>query len=134
MQPTIKVDATVISDDSAYSSGKSVERFDLVVHTRLVNENDRKLGINENTNFIFRIIGLGGEKVELKNGAVFVNDARLNEPFEKYDSDDNFGPIIVPENEFFLLGDNRPESNDSRFWKPSTIKRENIISKVIKIF
>ena len=134
MQPTIKIDANVITNEMAYSSGNSIERFDIVVHKAPIDESYRKLGIDENTKFIFRIIGLSGEKVEIKNGKVFINDNLLDEPFEKIPSNDNFKLVTVPENEFFLLGDNRPESNDSRYWKTVTIKRENIIGKVVKIF
>ncbi|MGI8668255.1 MAG: signal peptidase I [Aridibacter sp.] len=134
MQPTIKVDANVITDETAYSSRQPIKRFDIVIHKAPIDENMQKLGIDENTKFIFRVIGLSGEKVEIKNGDVFIDDKLLKESFEKIKSGDNFGPIIVPENEFFLLGDNRPESNDGRYWKPSTIKRENILGKVVKIF
>lgn len=134
MQPTIKINADVITDEAAYTSGKPINRFDIVIHKAPITEESKKLGIDENTRFIFRVIGLGGEKVELKKGKVFINDKLLDEPFEKYPSEDNFGPIIIPENEFFLLGDNRSESFDSRFWKPSTIKRENIFGKAIEIF
>ena len=134
MQPTIKIDANVITDETAYSSGQPINRFDIVIHKAPIDENSRKMGVDENTRFIFRVIGLSGEKVELKSGKVFINDKLLEEPFEKYSSNDNFGPIFVPENEYFLLGDNRSESYDSRFWKPSTIKRENILGKAIKIF
>ena len=134
MQPTIKIDANVITNETAYSSGKPIERFDIVVHKAPIDESYRKLGIDENTKFIFRVIGLSGEKVEIKNGKVFINDNLLDEPFGKIPSNDNFKLVIVPENEFFLLGDNRPESNDSRYWKTATIKRENIIGKVVKIF
>ncbi len=134
MQPTIPINANVITDETTYSSDKAINRFDIVVHKAPLDENYKKLGIDENTKFIFRIVGLGSEKVEIKRGKVFVNDKLLEETFEKYPSSDNFGPVIVPKNEFFLLGDNRPESNDSRYWKPSTIKRENILGKVVKIF
>ena len=134
MQPTIKINADVITDEAAYTSGKPINRFDIVIHKAPITEESKKLGIDENTRFIFRVIGLGGEKVELKKGKVFINDKLLDEPFEKYPSDDNFGPIIIPENEFFLLGDNRSNSFDSRFWKPSTIKRENILGKAVEIF
>ena len=134
MQPTIKIGANVITNETAYSSGQPIERFDLVIHKAPINEDYKNLGFDENTKFIFRAIGLSGEKVELKNGKVLINDKLLEEPFEKYPSEDNFEPIIVPENEFFLLGDNRSESFDSRYWKPSTIKRENILGKVVKIF
>lgn len=134
MQPIIPVNSKAIVDVSAYANHQTIERFDLVMHKAPVDERQKKLGINENTRFIFRIIGLGGEKVEIKKGQVPINDKQLNETFEKFVSDDSFGPILIPENEYFLLGDNRPDSNDSRFWKPSTIKRANILGKVVKIF
>lgn len=134
MQPTIKIGANVITNETAYSSGQPINRFDIVIHKAPISAQLKKIGIDENTKFIFRIIGLSGEKVEMKTGRVFINDEMLNEPFEKYSSDDNFGPIIVPENEYFLLGDNRSDSLDSRLWKPSTIKRENILGKAVKIF
>lgn len=133
MQPTIPIDSQAVIDESAYAS-KTIERFDLVIHKAPFDEKHKKLGIDENTRFIFRIIGLSGEKVELKKGQVFINDKPLDEPFEKIKLDDNFGHILVPENEYFLLGDNRPGSDDSRYWKPSTIKKENILGKVVKIF
>lgn len=134
MQPTIKVGANIITDENAYSSNEAIIRFDIVIHKAPIDENYKKIGIDENTRFVFRIIGLSGEKVEIKKGRVFIDDKLLDEPFEKISSDDDFGPIIVPENEFFLLGDNRPKSNDSRYWKPSTINRKNIFGKVVKIF
>jgi signal peptidase I len=134
MQPTIKIDADVITDETAYSSGQPIKRFDIVIHKAPVDAKMKSVGIKENARFIFRVVGLGGEKVEIKNGKVFIDDKLLDEPFEKYSSNDDFGPIFIPENEFFLLGDNRSESLDSRYWKPSTIKRENILGKVVKIF
>lgn len=134
MQPTIKIDAKVVTDETAYSSHQPINRFDIVIHKAPIDDKMRELGIDENTRFIFRVIGLSGEKVEIRKGQVFINDKLLDEPFEKYPSNDDFGPVTVPENEFFLLGDNRPKSNDSRYWKPPTIKRENIFGKVVKIF
>ena len=134
MQPTIPIDANVITDETAYSSSKQIERFDIVVHKAPIDESYRKLGIDENAKFIFRVIGLSGEKVEIKNGKVFINDNLLDEPFKKIPSSDNFKTIVIPDNEYFLLGDNRPESNDSRYWKTISIKRENILGKVVKIF
>jgi signal peptidase I len=134
MQPTIPIGSKAIVDENAYTNNRAIERFDLVMHKAPIDESTNKLGIDENTKFIFRIIGLSGEKVEIKKGQVFINDKLLNEPFEKFVSEDNFGPILIPENEYFLLGDNRPESADSRYWKPSTIKKEHILGKVVKIF
>ena len=133
MQPTIPIDSYILWDADAYRNHSDIKRFDLVLHTLPTDEKRQKRGISENTRFIFRVIGLGSEKIEIKNGQVLINNRILDEPFEKISFDDNFGPIAIPENEYFLLGDNRAESEDSRYWKPSTIEKERIIGKVVKI-
>jgi len=73
--------------------------------------------------FIKRIIGVGGDKIEIKSKTVYVNDVPLTEPYTVHkditfeDSQrDNFGPFTVPRNSFFVMGDNRDQSYDSRFW------------------
>ncbi|MGD9587288.1 MAG: signal peptidase I [Pyrinomonadaceae bacterium] len=131
MQPTIPIDSYVAWEDT---SGDSIQRFDLVLHTLPLDELLKRTGAKEDTRYIFRVIGLGGEKVEIRGGHVFVNDQRIEEPFDKVESDDNFGPVVVPQGQFFLLGDNRPESHDSRFWIPPTIGKDRIVGKVVKIF
>ncbi len=83
-------------------------------------------------NYIKRIIGLPGEKVEIKNGYVYINDKLLNEPYIVNRSHDNWGPKIVPPNKYFVLGDNRVNSSDSRVW--GFLPKENIIGKAILIF
>jgi len=73
--------------------------------------------------FIKRVVGVGGDKIEIKNKVVYVNDVPLTEPYTVHkdsafeDSQrDNFGPFTVPRNSFFVMGDNRDQSYDSRFW------------------
>lgn len=94
--------------------------------------------------FIKRVVGLPGEKFEIKeaeNGSyhVYINDKPLKEEYimSEYDyhrckSDMYCGPFIIPENEYFMMGDNRGNSQDSRFW--GTLHKDRFIGRAICIF
>ena len=94
--------------------------------------------------YIKRVIGLPGEKLEIKqeaNGAykVYINDKPLNEEYimSEYDyhkckSDMYCGPLIIPEGQYFMMGDNRGNSLDSRYW--GTLPRERFIGRAIFTF
>lgn len=84
------------------------------------------------TDFVKRVIALPGETVAIRDKQVFINDKPLNEPYvvfddptiyprqlalpEPYRSRDQFGPVTVPPDSYFAMGDNRDRSHDSRFW------------------
>ena len=86
---------------------------------------------DEKDNYLKRIIGLPGEKVEIKNGLVYINDSEkpLDEPYINDPPNGNYGPYNVPEGCYFMLGDNRDESKDARFWNNTYVKKEKMVGR-----
>ncbi len=67
---------------------------------------------------IKRVIALPGETIQVKNGGVYINDVLLSEPYLNIETRGQFGPLIVPPDHVFVMGDNRGASNDSRSFGP----------------
>jgi len=93
------------------------ERGDVIVFKPPISEDE----------FIKRIIGLPGETVMVLNGKLYVNDKELNEDYIKVDTNPSSflsegERYTVPEDNYFVVGDNRPHSSDSRAWGPITKK------------
>lgn len=122
MEPTIKHGSHVVAD-VAYYTHNPVQRFDIVV----VKATDGK------QKYIKRVIGLGNETVQIQGGKVIVNGQTLKEPFKSMPSTNAFGPLTVPAGQYFLLGDNRSNSFDSRNWNPPTVGQDAIVGKVADV-
>lgn len=84
--------------------------------------------------FIKRVIGVPGDKIEIKDGNIYINDALLEEEYipESYTTlpgaYTRLGPVFIGENEYFVCGDNRSHSSDSRAWGP--VGMSDIVGKV----
>ena len=80
------------------------------------------------TRFVKRIVGVPGDTVALVNGVLYVNGEAIEEAYIEHRSRDNMPEITVAEGSYFVLGDNRPNSNDSRF--VGQLTRDQILGKV----
>lgn len=109
-----------------FSVGGEPERFDVVV----CNYPDRVDAHGRRLNFVKRVVGLPGDTLEIRNGYLYVNGAKVEEKFLHERMDADFGPYTVPEGRYFLMGDNRNNSNDSRNWKVGPVTRDMIVGKV----
>lgn len=68
--------------------------------------------------FIKRVIGISGDRIRVERGQVYVNGSKLDEPYVRHSDERSFGEIAVPPSSVYVLGDNRAESEDSRFFGP----------------
>lgn len=89
--------------------------------------------------FIKRLVGLPGETIEIKNGNIYVNDLPVTDPvieskyyYNRGDFGDLGKKILVPEDSFFVLGDNSASSQDSRYW--GFVPRKNLVGKAMVIY
>jgi signal peptidase I len=140
MEPTLQVNDRVIVDKQKYKS-QAPQRGEIIVFhpTKTLLEQDFK------DDFIKRIIGLPGDRVELKDGKVYIGGVRLKEPYIK-NNDGTFvepcsypggtaflaKPVTIGQNQYLALGDNRSNSYDGRCW--GTIDRDEIVGQATKIF
>ncbi|AMA72283.1 MULTISPECIES: signal peptidase I [Aneurinibacillus] len=107
MLPTIHINDRLAVDKLIRP--EDLQRGDIVVFYPPVPE-------KEGERFIKRLIGIGGDTIEIKNGALYRNGQKVDEPYIKEPMNYEFGPVTVPPGKFFFLGDNRNESYDSHLW------------------
>lgn len=121
MENTIMPNDRIVAFRLSYVSSEP-ERGDIIVF---------KYPDDKNVLYVKRIVGLPGDIIDIVGGDVFLNDNEfpLDEPFVKGDPSGYFGPYTVPENSYFVLGDNRNNSSDSRFWQNTFVVEEDILGK-----
>ena len=105
------------------TAGGDPERFDVVI-CRYPGRGD--------TNFVKRVVGLPGDTVEIRSGYLYINNKKYDEPYipDEYRSGylNSYGPYTVPDDSYFVLGDHRNNSNDSR--SQGALPRDMIIGHV----
>ena len=82
------------------------------------------------TLYVKRVIGTPGDVVEMKDGVTYVNGETLDEPYLNEPAIGDYGPYEVPEGCYFMMGDNRNWSEDSRFWENKFVEENDILGKV----
>ncbi|MEY2976570.1 MAG: signal peptidase I [Prochlorotrichaceae cyanobacterium] len=127
MLPTLQINDRLIIDKVSYHFVQP-HRGDIVVFspTEALREKNFKDA------FIKRIIGLPGDTVEVANGTVFVNGEALPENYLQDYPNYQWGPEVVPPDQYLVLGDNRNNSFDSHLW--GFVPRENIIGRAVVRF
>lgn len=127
MEPTIHEKSRMIGFRLSYIFSEP-KRGDIIIF---------KYPDDEKQNFVKRVIGLPGEYVEVKNGIVYINDEPLEESYVYFiggspDKKGDFAKTLVPKGSYFVLGDNRNNSKDSRFWTTSHfVKEDEILGKAV---
>lgn len=116
MVPTIEVGERFLSNKTAYWFHKP-QRYQVIVFKPPENA-----GAQED--FVKRIIGLPGEAISVHHGVVYINGKPLSEPFITPDRAPivEFNSYIIPDDNLFVMGDNRNNSRDSRYWGPLPVK------------
>lgn len=121
MYPTLPSPCYSISIRAAYLFNDPV-RGDIVLFRR---DNGDK------TIFAKRLVGMPGDTIEIKHGITYINGEVFEEDYLKETPDDeNYGPFQIPEGCYFMMGDNRNHSYDSRKWNEHFVPRKNILSKI----
>ena len=131
MEPTLLIGGYVLTDNAVYR-GQAPRRGDIIVF---------KYPLDERRDFIKRIVGMRGEQLLARGNEVYIGGAPLAEPYLKSGGVPLTGrcefaygcePLTVPADSYFVMGDNRGNSQDSRYWGP--VRRDKIVGRVFVIY
>lgn len=122
MLPTIQLGDKIMVDKFFYKTFGSVSYGDLIVF-------HPPESVHSADDFIKRVIGLPGDTIEIQGHQLFRNGTAVEEPYVAERMMGSYGPITVPEDSLFVLGDNRNASDDSRIW--GFLPMENVAGKAL---
>ena len=132
MIPTVNIEDCVIANRLAYLA-REPERGDIVIF-----KDAGRTNRPDDQFLIKRIIGMPGDTVSFKDGDIYVDDVKCVEDYLSYDTETNTlqrdETFEVPEGSYFVLGDNRNDSVDSRYWDDPYVKREELRGKYLYSF
>lgn len=117
MYPTLSPDQYLLVNKLSYSLFGEPQRGDIVVFESWAADKD----------FIKRIVGIPGDEIEIHDNAVHVNGVALEEPYLDQPTSDHIGPITLGPGEYYVMGDNRSNSSDSRAYGP--LEGDKIVGK-----
>jgi signal peptidase I len=109
MLPTIQLEDRVMVDKLFFKYFDHISPGDIIVF-------NPPPSANATADYIKRVVGIAGDKLEIRNHTTYVNDQVLFEPYVLDKSKEDFGPIVIPADSVFVMGDNRNNSADSRKW------------------
>ncbi len=125
--PSASMETTIMTGDRIFGNrlaylNKDPQRGDIVIF---------KFPDDEKQLFIKRVIGLPGETLEMREGKIYIDGSEepLDEPYLNVEPIGDYGPITIPEGAYFMMGDNRNNSADSRYWMQPFVYREKILGK-----
>jgi signal peptidase I len=126
MMPVLTDQERIFINKFTYRFGAgNIDRGDLVVFF---------FPLDRSKSYIKRVIGIPGDTVQIDNGTVYVNGKPLNEPYvpDEYRDRQSLAAATVAANHYFVLGDHRTSSNDSRAW--GTVDRRDIYGKAVFVY
>ncbi|MFV0528939.1 MAG: signal peptidase I [Lachnospiraceae bacterium] len=129
--PSESMEQTIMTGDRIFGfrlayTFDTPERYDIVIFKFPDDPEQKEL-------FIKRVIGLPGETVNIVDGKVYINDSQepLDDSFCPEVPVGDYGPYTVPADSYFMLGDNRNWSKDSRFWTNTFVRKDQLVGKAI---